>query len=411
MDKCFDKPRKDVSLHPKLLGEHTFILILAMKKNVYFLLALLLIGLSACDNAPKFEVQGEINGAEDKMLYLEASGLDGIVALDSAKLGSSGSFSFAQKRPESPEFYRLRLDNKVINFAVDSTETVSVKAEINDFATAYRIEGSENNLKIKELVLLQADLQKNVDKLGQNRNIPAGIAQDSLLAMVNNYKNKVKREYIFAAPNMPYAYFALFQSLNGYMIFDPLTNKEDVKCFAAVATSLNNAYPHADRSRNLYNMVIKGMKNTRTPRQQTMEIPEDKIKEASIIDIQLKDLKGNTRSLTDLKGKVVLIDFTVYNNAMSAAHNLALRELYNKYASQGFEIYQISLDGDEHFWKTSADNLPWVCVRDANGAYSSYISLYNVTNLPSVFLVNRNNELSARGENIKDLDEAIKKLL
>ena len=382
-----------------------------MKKNVYFLLALLLIGLSACDNAPKLKVQGEINGAEDKMLYLEASGLDGIVALDSAKLGSSGSFSFAQKRPESPEFYRLRLDNKVINFAVDSTETVSVKAEINDFATAYRIEGSENNLKIKELVLLQADLQKNVDKLGQNRNIPAGIAQDSLLAMVNNYKNKVKREYIFAAPNMPYAYFALFQSLNGYMIFDPLTNKEDVKCFAAVATSLNNAYPHADRSRNLYNMVIKGMKNTRTPRQQTMEIPEDKIKEASIIDIQLKDLKGNTRSLTDLKGKVVLIDFTVYNNAMSAAHNLALRELYNKYASQGFEIYQISLDGDEHFWKTSADNLPWVCVRDANGAYSSYISLYNVTNLPSVFLVNRNNELSARGENIKDLDEAIKKLL
>ena len=256
MDKCFDKPRKDVSLHPKLLREHTFILILAMKKNVYFLLALLLIGLSACDNAPKFKVQGEINGAEDKMLYLEASGLDGIVALDSAKLGSSGSFSFAQKRPESPEFYRLRLDNKVINFAVDSTETVSVKAEINDFATAYRIEGSENNLKIKELVLLQADLQKNVDKLGQNRNIPAGIAQDSLLAMVNNYKNKVKREYIFAAPNMPYAYFALFQSLNGYMIFDPLTNKEDVKCFAAVATSLNNAYPHADRSRNLYNMVI-----------------------------------------------------------------------------------------------------------------------------------------------------------
>ena len=87
--------------------------------------------------------------------------------------------------------------------------------------------------------------------------ISAGIAQDSLLAMVNNYKNKVKREYIFAAPNMPYAYFALFQSLNGYMIFDPLTNKEDVKCFAAVATSLNNAYPHADRSRNLYNMVIK----------------------------------------------------------------------------------------------------------------------------------------------------------
>ena len=115
--------------------------------------------------------------------------------------------------------------------------------------------------------------------------------------------------------------------MNGYMLFDPLTNKDDVKCFAAVATSLNNTYPHADRSRNLYNMVIKGMKNTRTPRQTELDIPQDKIKEATIIDIELKDIKGNVRRLTDLKGKVILIDFTVYNNAMSAAHNLALREL------------------------------------------------------------------------------------
>lgn len=381
-----------------------------MKKKFYWGLALLLVGMSACDNGSKFKVQGEISDGKDKVLYLEASGLDGIVTLDSVKLGSSGSFSFAQKRPESPEFYRLRLDNKIINFSVDSTETVSVKAPAGDFATNYTIEGSENNIKIKELALLQADLQKQVDKLARSR-IPAGIAQDSLLSMVNNYKDKVKREYIFAAPNMPYAYFALFQSLNGYMIFDPLSNKDDVKCFAAVATSLNNTYPHADRSRNLYNMVIKGMKNTRAPRQQTVEIPEDRIQETSIIDIQLKDLKGSTRSLTELKGKVVLIDFTVYNNAMSAAHNLALRELYNKYASQGLEIYQVSLDGDEHFWKTSADNLPWVCVRDANGSYSSYVSLYNVTNLPAVFLVNRANELSARGENIQNLEEEIKKLL
>lgn len=381
-----------------------------MKKKFYWGLAFLLVGMSACDNGSKFKVQGEVSDGKDKVLYLEASGLDGIVTLDSVKLGSSGSFSFAQKRPESPEFYRLRLDNKIINFSVDSTETVSVKAPAGDFATNYTIEGSENNIKIKELALLQADLQKRVDKLAQTR-MPAGIAQDSLLSMVNSYKDKVKREYIFAAPNTPYAYFALFQSLNGYMIFDPLSNKDDVKCFAAVATSLNNTFPHADRSRNLYNMVIKGMKNTRAPRQQTVEIPEDRIQETSIIDIRLKDLKGNTRSLTDLKGKVVLIDFTVYNNAMSAAHNLALRELYNKYASQGLEIYQVSLDGDEHFWKTSADNLPWICVRDANGAYSSYVSLYNVTNLPAVFLVNRANELSARGENIQNLEEEIKKLL
>ena len=381
-----------------------------MKKVVYYLFALVLVGLSACENGPKFKVQGEVADAENKTIYLEASGLEGIVLLDSAKLGSKGSFNLAGACPETPEFYRLRMDGKVINFVVDSTETVTIKAEAAKFDTEYTIEGDESNQKIKELVLLQAELQQKVDKLSQSQ-LPAGIAQTQLVTLINEYKNKVKKGYIYEAPNKPYAYFALFQTLNGYMIFDPLANKDDVRCFAAVATSLNNIYPHADRSRNLYNMVIKGLKNTREPRQTTVEIDPSIIKESGVIDIKLKDLKGKERSLTELAGKVVLIDFTIYNNTMSATHNLALRELYNKYHEKGLEIYQISLDADEHFWKTSADNLPWICVRDERASYSNYISLYNVTQLPSIFLVDRSNSLNARGENIDDLEAAIRKLL
>ena len=381
-----------------------------MKKVVYYLLALVLVGMSACENGPEFKVQGEVTDAENKTIYLEASGLEGIVLLDSVKLKANGNFSLAGARPEIPEFYRLRMDGKVINFVVDSTETVSIKAEAAKFDTDYTIDGAESNQKIKELVLLQAELQQKVDKLSQSK-LPAGIAQTQLATLINEYKNKVKKGYIYEAPNKPYAYFALFQTLGGYMIFDPLANKDDVRCFAAVATSLNNIYPHADRSRNLYNMVIKGLKNTREPRQENVEIDPSIIKESGIIDIKLKDLKGKERTLTELAGKVVLIDFTVYNNTMSAAHNLALRELYNKYHEKGLEIYQISLDADEHFWKTSADNLPWICVRDERASYSSYISLYNVTQLPSIFLVDRSNSLNARGEKIEDIEAAIRKLL
>ena len=381
-----------------------------MKKVVYYLFALVLIGLSACENGPKFKVQGEVADAENKTIYLEASGLEGIVLLDSAKLGSKGSFNLAGACPETPEFYRLRMDGKVINFVVDSTETVTIKAEAAKFDTEYTIEGDESNQKIKELVLLQAELQQKVDKLSQSK-LPAGIAQTQLATLINEYKNKVKKGYIYEAPNKPYAYFALFQTLGGYMIFDPLANKDDVRCFAAVATSLNNIYPHADRSRNLYNMVIKGLKNTREPRQENVEIDPSIIKESGIIDIKLKDLKGKERSLTELAGKVVLIDFTIYNNTLSATHNLALRELYNKYHEKGLEIYQISLDADEHFWKTSADNLPWICVRDEKASYSNYIQLYNVTQLPTIFLVDRSNSLNARGENIEDLEATIQKLL
>ena len=381
-----------------------------MKRNAYIAAALLLSGLSACNNEPAFTVEGEITDAAEKMLYLEQTGLESIVPLDSVKLSEGGSFSFSASRPEAPDYYRLRIDNKIINFAVDSTETVTVKANYGTFSTGYQIEGSENNTKIKELVLLQAGLQADVNRVAQS-GLPIGIAQDSIQRMVNTYKNEVKRNYIFAEPNKTYAYFALFQQLNGYMIFDPLTNREDVKCFAAVATSMNNLYPHADRSRNLYNMVIKGMKNTRAPQAKPLDIPMDKIEETSIIDIPLRDVDGKLHHLTDLKGKVVLIDFTVYGASESGARNLLLRELYNKYHEQGLEIYQVSLDTDEHFWKTAADNLPWICVRDPEGPYSTFVRLYGVAQLPSCFLVNRNNELSLRVDAKTDLDAEIKKIL
>lgn len=383
-----------------------------MKKILLTALAAVVLG--ACSSGPQFKIEGAVSDAEGKTLYLEASALQGIVALDSVKLKDSGSFSFKQPRPASPEFYRLRIDDKTINFSIDSTETVRVDAPYKDFATAYTVEGSANSSKIKELVLKQAALQSRVNELAkamQGRQIGVDVFQDSLSTLLKRYKDEVKIGYIFAAPNTAAAYFALFQKLNDYLIFDPLNSKDDVKCFAAVATSLNNQYPHADRSKNLYNIVIKGMKNTRAPQQKVVELPEEAINETGIIDINLRDMKGNAHKLSELKGKAVILDFTVYQTAVSASHNYMLLDLYNKYASKGLEIYQVSFDADEHYWKTIADNLPWVCVRDANGIYSMLMSAYNIQSIPSLFLVNKESELSGRGEDIKDLESAVKALL
>ncbi len=383
-----------------------------MKK--IFMIALGVAVLSACDSEPKFKVEGQITDAADKMLYLEASALGGILPLDSVKLKGNGSFSFKQTCPESPEFYRLRVEDKIINFSVDSTETIRFTAPFAEMSTDYVVEGSDNSSKIKELTLKQMALQNKVDALAkamQSRQIGVDVFEDSLALLMKNYKDDVKVNYIFSAPNAASAYFALFQKLNDYLIFDPLNNKDDVKCFAAVATSLNNFYPHAVRSKNLYNIVIKGMKNTRAPKEKVLEIPQEVITETGVIDIALRDMKGNVRKLTDLKGKAVILDFTIYQSAVSATHNYLLRDLYDKYAAQGLEIYQVSLDADEHYWKTTADNLPWICVRDASGIYSSLATTYNVTSVPTLFLVNKNNELSARGEMVKDLEAAVKAML
>ena len=212
-----------------------------MKK--IFLTALTVIALGACNSEPQFKVEGQISGAADKMLYLEASALGGIETLDSVRLKGEGGFSFKQARPESPEFYRLRLEDKVINFSVDSTETIRIQAPLADFATGYAVEGSENSKKIKELTLKQMELQEKVTALSQAvqaRQIGVDVFEDSITALVKKYKEDVKVNYIFAAPQTAYAYFALFQKLNNYLIFDPLNSKEDIMCFAAVATSLNS---------------------------------------------------------------------------------------------------------------------------------------------------------------------------
>ena len=383
-----------------------------IKKTLYAALAVA--ALSACSSGPQFKIEGDVTGADGKMLYLEASALEGIVPMDSVELNEGGSFSFKGARPASPEFYRLRVEDKVINLSIDSTETVTVNAPYEKFATDYTVTGSPNCEKIKELTLRQALLQNRVDELASSMNAHAiGVDdfQDSLAVLLKAYKDEVKINYIFSAPNTSAAYFALFQKLNNYLIFDPLNNKDDIKCFAAVATSLNQHFPHADRSKNLYNIVIKGMKNTRTPQQPAADAPQITVQETGVIDIALRDIEGVTRHLTEQKGKVVIVDFTIYQSAVSASHNYMLRDLYDKYAAQGLEIYQVSLDADEHYWKTTAANLPWICVRDANGVYSSYATAYNIQSLPTLFLVTRANELSARSETIKDLEKEVKALL
>lgn len=380
-----------------------------IKKN-YIAILLLAVGFAACNRGPVFNVEGKISDADKKVLYIEHSSMNGILKLDSVKLDGNGKYHFSAACPDAPDFYRLRIDDKIINFVVDSTETVNISSSLGTFSSDYTITGSESNNKIKELTLLQAQLQDKVNRLNKS-GMPLGLVQDSLLRMVTNYKNDVKRNYIYKEPDKASSYFALFQQLNGFMIFDPFSSKDDVKCFAAVATSLNHRFPHSDRSRNLYNMVIKGMKNTRAPQVKPVEIPEDMVSETSIIDIPLKNIDGDTEHLTDYKGKVILVDFTAYATQNSGARTLALRELYEKYSSQGLEIYQVSLDTDEHFWKTASDNLPWICVRDPQGPYSTYAKIYGVTSLPASFLVNRNNELVLRLNEKSDLEAEIKKLL
>ena len=360
----------------------------------------------------KFNVEGQISNASDSVLYFENVGLEGINVIDSVKLSDNGNFSFSDEAPVAPEFYRLRIADQIINVSIDSTETVTIKAQYPQMATQYEVSGSENCLKIKELALKQIDLHKRAMAIQENTTLGVDEANDSILKIIDAYKEDVKTNYIFKEPMKAYSYFALFQTLGNWLLFNPRSNKDDIKVFAAVATSWDTYYPHAERGQNLHNIAIEGMKNMRITegaREQTIDA--SKIEEAGVLDIALQDNHGQVRHLTDLKGKVVLLDFHIFAMDESPARILLLRELYNKYAAQGFEIYQVSLDSDEHFWKQQTAALPWISVRDEDGINSQRIMLYNIQSVPDYFIIDRNNNLVKRAEQMKDLEAEIKKLL
>lgn len=380
-----------------------------MKK--YVVMALAVLSMASCSEK-KFHVEGHITEAKDSVLYFENIGIEGIDVLDSTRLGEDGSFSFDGAKPEAPEFYRLRIKDQIISLSIDSTETVTIKANYPQMATQYEVSGSENCQKIKELALKQMELQRQAIKVSRTNGLTVDQINDSILGMVARYKNEVKRQYIFPAPGKPYAYFALFQTLGNSLLFNPRTDKEDIKVFAAVATSWDAYRPNAERGANLHNIAIEGMNNVRiADANNAQAIEASKIQAAGVIDLPYRDNKGAMRHLTDLKGKVVLLDFHIFATNDSPARILQLRELYNKFHAQGLEIYQVSLDTDEHFWKQQTAALPWISVRDEDGINSNYVQLYNIQAVPTFFLIDRDNNIVNRMENIKDLEQAIKGLL
>ena len=382
-----------------------------MKKMICAMAALTMLATACKDKGEQFEINGRIAEADGKTLYFEAVTLNGIEALDSTRLDEDGQFCFQGTRPFNPEFYRLRIDRQIVNLSVDSTETIHVEAELPDMGTDYEVEGSGNCQTLKEINNKLIALQQSIKDITNDKALTLGEQERLVHEKINLYKNEMKMHYIMENPASAPAYFALFQTVNGSLIFNPISNPDDIKFVGAVATAWDANYPGTSRTENLHNIAIQGMKNTKRPTPVSLEdIDPGKISAAGIIDIELPDIHGKNRKLSDIRNKVVLLDFTAYSLPSSQERIMQMRGLYDKYSSLGFDIYQVSIDPDEHYWKTACEHLPWTCVYESRGEASGYLGSYLVCRLPTYFLINRHGDLVARDEQIDDLEKTIRLL-
>lgn len=399
-------------------SQHTqfYIMTISNLKSLVFGLSatILLILAQACgtqkneeDNTPKFTIKGTLSNADGKVLYFANTSLGGTIILDSVKLDSDGAFEFQERRPETFEFFIVGFHNDTpAVIAIDSTETVTITADAANLAKSYTVEGSPASMDIKEMSELVKALEEQINAMAPDATYLAKKA-----ALINEFKENIAKQYIVPAPDKSTAYFALWLTCKNENIFKPLTNRNDSKYYAGVATSMQRLFPKAARTEHIATLAERGLKETRPLTGDRLEAFLEKTTTENIFEVNLPNREGDSIKLSSLKGKVVLLDFTVFGNSKIKMRNIDFRELYDKYNKRGFEIYQVSYDEREHFWQQEALALPWICVRDDRGGASPYFPTFNLQTIPTYFLLNRENDVVLRDQQITDLDKEIEKLL
>ncbi len=131
------------------------------------------------------------------------------------------------------------------------------------------------------------------------------------------------------------------------------------------------------------------------------------------LHIKLPDVKGDSVSLASLKGKVVLLDFWASWCMPCRAANKKLVKLYDKYKHQGFEIFSVSVDDSKRDWVKAIekDKITWLQVNDPRNWGAQSAVNWDISVLPTTFLINKKGDVVAIDPSEKKLETVIKDLL
>ena len=381
-----------------------------------------------CNSNHSGVIDGVITNANGEKLILEHLSAGTPVVVDTIALNESGKFSFKpQLETGGPDFFCLRIGNQSIPLAFDTLATpIHITADFKRFGSDYNVGDNELNALLKEAAQEGNRLRRSVldaNAAFNERKITNQVYYDSIATLVDNYKETMLKKYIYNDPSNPVAYYVLFESVRGLSIFDPY-DAVDNRAFGAVATGWMHNYPNSPRVEILKKVTTEGQiirKRDKMQAERSDSLNNIPVTVATNFEIVLTDIRDKEVALSSLIGNdhVVLLDFTAYYLQNSPAHNALLAKMYEKYESRGLRIYQVCLDPDENFWKVSASNVPWTSVRekdvlwDQNGniQYARSAAIYNIQQIPMIYLIDRQGSVAARVETESKLEGEILKLL
>ena len=359
----------------------------------------------ACGRSAR--IDATVDGAADVVVKL--LDVNQFKVLDTVKVDNAGKFTYKVKVLEGqPEFvYLFHGETKVASLLVHRGDRITVQA---DTLGNYTVEGSEEALKLAEVerdyASALARMTSIVNKLSaaKTEDQIKAIRQELGQEYISYYRSRVK--YIMSNSKSLSVVPVFYQSFgDGLPVFGQST---DAIHFRTVADSLALVYPESK--------YVKALQSEAARRMNYLELETrlGSAQEISYPEIELPDLQGQKRKLSEVDAKVVMVHFWTASDAEQKMFNLdVLKPVYDEFHSKGFEVYQVSLDVDKGMWAqvVKQQGLPWVNVCDSRGVASPYASAYNLPVVPATFIIADGELVDGSVVDEKSLRKLLKKLL
>lgn len=367
------------------------------KRNIFALSAMLLLTLSCGSTVNKSKdavLSGKIEGGSGQEITLQLLLPSEIISVDTAVIGEDGSFAFSKTIVENIGFYRIRQgDQNFITVILEPGEMLILNSEWNLGSVPYTVSGSKESERLQRLndqmtkIFLAQDSMNNVYQNNQNNVELVMQLQKEFDEMTTN--NKVFAKNFIEEDPGSFANLAAAEQLN------PET---DTDLFRQMDKELAKKYVETEYYKEFHKMVVKMGQLTIGS-----EAP----------DIILPNPEGKMIKLSDLRGKVVLVDFWAAWCKPCRMENPNVVKAYNKYKSKGFEVFGVSLDQTKEKWLEAidADGLHWTQVSDLMFWNSAVVKLYDIKGIPFAVLIDKDGKIIAKNLRGPALEEKLEEIL
>ena len=372
-----------------------------MKRSIPILIVLIIGFTGFACKSNRTKISGLISGGEGAKLTLERLDVNRTSLVDSIEIDKNGSFTLNLGLDE-PELYILKSETgEILNLLVSPGDKISIKTSYDTFGSAYSISGSAESEGIRLLVEQLEQTRNDLDSL---QLVAASIAdpENPQMELVKNtYAQAIVKQkrftikYLVEHLGSLSSVYALYQKYDGESLV--LNMEGDLQYFKAVADSLESSYPNSSLTKSL-RMDIEQREATFKENAHLNTLLDMADENSGMLDLSIPDRDSKEIALSSLKGKVTLVAFWASGNRGSIQALIQLQSTYLKYHEKGFEIYAISLDNNKISWMNAIDfnEFDWINVSELSFPDSKAALLYNISELPTTYLINREGDILAK---------------